>query len=130
MNNNPYSTPATLDTTPPPNAKASTQSLSEIGRTTFLAWEKLRLLYIGLLGLLTLLLCGREITNVDLMIMVIFGGIVSNAFYFAGPILETYVRWLGYQGYLLRWILFTAGTLLTMLAAIIALSAQLLPAPN
>jgi hypothetical protein len=85
MSSNPYSAPPTLDATPPPNATVSPRTLSEIARTTFLAWEKLRIVYVGLLG---------------------------------------------YKGYLLRWLLFSSGTLLTMIAAIIALSSHLLPAPN
>lgn len=130
MSSNPYSAPPTLDTTPPPNAAVSPRTLSEIARTTFLAWEKLRIVYVGLLGLWTLLLCGRAIVDIDLLIMIVLGGIFSNFCFFAGPILETYVRWLGYKGYLLRWILFSSGTLLTMIAATIALSSHLLPAPN
>jgi hypothetical protein len=130
MSNNPYSTPLALESSPEPKIAATTSGLLEIARSTFLAWEKLRFLYIGLLGTLTLLLCGREILNFEILLIVIAGAFVSNVCYFAGPILETYVTWLGLKGKWFRWVLFTVGTLLTMVLAIAFLSANLLPNQN
>jgi hypothetical protein len=130
MSNNPYSTPLALESSTEPKIAATTSGLLEIARSTFLAWEKLRFLYIGLLGTLTLLLCGREILNFEILLIVIAGAFVSNVCYFAGPILETYVTWLGLKGKWFRWVLFTVGTLLTMVLAIAFLSANLLPNQN
>ncbi|MEO8270952.1 MAG: hypothetical protein ABI557_14610, partial [Aureliella sp.] len=52
------------------------------------------------------------------IILIIEGAIVANACYFAGPITETYVRWLGYEGKWIRWFLFLGGTLLTAILAV------------
>lgn len=113
-----------------PSTTASNSNLMEIARSTFLAWEKLRFLYIGLLGTLTLLLCGREIVNIEILMIVIAGAFVANVCYFAGPILETYVSWLGLKGKWFRWMLFTVGTLFTMVLAVAFLAANLLPNQN
>lgn len=128
MSDNPYSSPVvelqpTIPATNPNN-------LSEIARTTFLAWEKLRLVYIGILALWTLLLAGRHIASVEVLSLVIVGGLISNVLYFAAPIVETYVRWLGYSGKWVRILLFVAGTLVTMIFAFGALSSALLPTQN
>jgi hypothetical protein len=136
MSENPYSSPLVLETSPEhktsaaPFTTASNSNLMEIARSTFLAWEKLRFLYIGLLGTLTLLLCGREIVNIEILMLVIAGAFVANVCYFAGPILETYVSWLGLKGKWFRWMLFTVGTLFTMVLAVAFLADNLLPNQN
>ena len=136
MSENPYSSPLVLETSPEhktsaaPFTAASNSNLMEIARSTFLAWEKLRFLYIGLLGTLTLLLCGREIVNIEILMLVIAGAFVANVCYFAGPILETYVSWLGLKGKWFRWMLFTVGTLFTMVLAVAFLADNLLPNQN
>ena len=128
MSDNPYSSPVVeLQPTLP---ASNPNSLSEIARATFLAWEKLRLIYIGILGIWTLLISGRHIASVEILSLVIVGGLISNVLYFAAPIVETYVRWLGYTGNWVRILLFVAGTLVTMIFALGALSSALLPNQN
>lgn len=128
MSDNPYSSPVVeLKPTIP---ATNPNSLSEIARATFLAWEKLRLIYIGILGIWTLLISGRHIASIEILSLVIVGGLISNVLYFAAPIVETYVRWLGYTGKWVRILLFVAGTLVTMLFALGALSSALLPNQN
>lgn len=128
MSDNPYSSPVVeLQPTIP---ASNPNSLAEIARATFLAWEKLRLIYIGILGIWTLLLSGRHIASVEILSLVIIGGLISNVLYFAAPIMETYVRWLGYTGKWVRILLFVAGTLVTMIFALGALSSALLPNQN
>ena len=128
MSDNPYSSPVVelQPTIPAPNPN----SLSEIARATFLAWEKLRLIYIGILGIWTLLISGRHIASLEILSLVIVGGLISNVLYFAAPIVDTYVRWLGYTGKWVRILLFVAGTLVTMIFALGALSSALLPNQN
>lgn len=136
MSDNPYSSPVALE--PSPGLKTSSEPkpgesnirLMDIARSTFLAWEKLRFLYIGLLGTFTLILCGREIVNIEILIMVIGGAFIANVCYFAGPILETYVSWLGLKGKWFRWLLFTVGTLFTTVLSVALLAAKLLPNQN
>ncbi|MCC7336402.1 MAG: hypothetical protein IT422_15035 [Pirellulaceae bacterium] len=48
----------------------------------------------------------------------------------AGPILETYVRWLGYDRKWVRWFLFAGGTVLTAILALISLASGLIPDQN
>ncbi|MBL8870309.1 MAG: hypothetical protein JNK90_10980 [Planctomycetaceae bacterium] len=128
MSDNPYSSPVVeLQPTIP---ASNPNSLSEIARATFLAWEKLRLIYIGILGIWTLLISGRHIASVEILSLVIVGGLISNVLYFAAPIVDTYVRWLGYTGTWVRILLFVAGTLVTMIFALGALSSALLPNQN
>lgn len=128
MSDNPYSSPVVelQPIIPAPNPN----SLSEIARATFLAWEKLRLIYIGILGIWTLLISGRHIASVEILSLVIVGGLISNVLYFAAPIVDTYVRWLGYTGKWVRILLFVGGTLVTMIFALGALSSALLPNQN
>lgn len=127
MPENPYSSP-TSDASDP--AHAAPQTLAVIAKSTFLAWERLRVIYIILLGLLTLLLAGPELLRLRTMVMVVEGAIVANLCYFAGPIIEAYVRWLGYRGKWLRWFLFISGTLVSAVLAIAAMASMLLPNQN
>lgn len=90
-----------------------------IAKQTFLAWEKLRLFYIGILGTFCLAVVAiNGWLSVGILIALFAGGLFANLCYFAGPLIETYVRWLGYRGHTLRWVLFVAGTLLTAFLAI------------
>lgn len=130
MTENPFSTPIAMETHPAATSEASRNSLGEIARSTFLAWEKLRLLYIAILGFFTLVLCGSQLRDVDLLLMVIGGGVFANLCYFAGPVLETYVSWLGLKGLWFRWLLFSVGTLFTMVMAFVAVLDKIFPAQN
>ena len=105
---NPYTSPIAAG-----EELAANQPLQEIARTTFVAWEKLRLIYIGVLALVTIAaaaMSGKPI-DIDLAWATVVGAIFANACYFAGPITETYVTWLGYRGSWLRLALFVTGTL-------------------
>ena len=130
---NPYSSP-TVESQSNVTAAAVDQdsSLSTIARTVFLAWERLRLVYIAVLGLFTLLLTGLSFAGPQLpkahtILIVVAGAIVANVCYFAGPVVETYISWLGYRRNWVRWVLFVGGTLLTMMLAFITLLTELLP---
>lgn len=127
MPENPYTSP-TSDASD--SVQAVPQTLGVIAKSTFLAWERLRVIYIILLGLLTLLLAGPELLRLRTMVMIVEGAIVANVCYFAGPTMETYVRWLGYRGKWLRWFLFISGTLVSAVLAIAAMASMLLPNQN
>lgn len=58
---------------------------------------------------------------------IVFGAVVANVLYFAGPIVDTYIRWLGYKHSWPRWTMFVGGTLLSIVFAIGLLSIHLLP---
>ncbi|TWU39392.1 hypothetical protein [Novipirellula artificiosorum] len=125
---NPYSTP-----TSEPAAESgegaipASRSLGDTARSTFIAWEKLRVVFILLLGLLTVLLAGRSLMRLRIFLLIVEGGIAANVCYFAGPIIETYVRWLGYDRKWVRSFLFIGGTLLTAILAIGALAGKMIP---
>ncbi|QDV86473.1 hypothetical protein [Planctomycetes bacterium TBK1r] len=138
MTNNPYSSPTTDATT---DHAASTvesgASVVELAKPVFLAWERLRIAYILLLGAFTAMLAmpgvisnGPQLLTFRGLIMIAEGAIVANVLYFAGPIVETYVRWLGYDRTWVRWFLFAGGTLLTALFALVSLASGLIPNQN
>lgn len=131
MNDNPYSSPSvdsSLDTagTLSPSPPSSTD-LAAIAKPTFLAWERLRILFIVVLGVLTLVLSGPSITNFPVLVAIAEGAVIANICYFAGPIVETYIRWLGYDRKWVRWFLFVGGTILTAILLVVSLGALLLP---
>lgn len=130
MTENPYSTP-TLEATPAtaesPAMSTTSLSLASIAKPTFLAWERLRLIFVVMLGLLTLLLAGPNIMKLRTLLLVAEGAIVSNLCFFAGPVAETYVRWLGYDRKWVRWFLFVGGTMLTAMLAVVTMASMLLP---
>ena len=119
MTDNPYSTP-TLDLEASSVAAPTepTPTLDSIAKSTFLAWERLRVVFILVLGIPTLLLAGPNLLRFQTIVLIAEGAIVANIAYFAGPCVETYVRWLGYNGKWVRWFLFLAGTMLTAILAI------------
>lgn len=128
MNENPYAARTDLSVN---NSSVPIQvddSLLSIAKNVFLAWEKLRLIYLSILGLLTMSLIGFSgVFNLPLVQSIVFGAVVANVLYFAGPIVDTYIRWLGYKHSWPRWTMFVGGTLLSIVLAIGVLSIHLLP---
>lgn len=122
MNDNPYSPLADLPVEDP--APQEPQSVFELARGIFLAWEKLRVVYIVLLAGVCWLIgkITTTITSPEFWIEVFLGGGVANVCYFAGPILESYVTWLGVRPRWLRSVTFIAGTLFTAALAVVHLN--------
>jgi hypothetical protein len=130
MPDNPYSSPSndiSPDTTAALPPSESSNSLAAIAKATFLAWERLRILFIVVLGLVTVLLAGRNIATLRTLVLIAEGAIFANICYFAGPVVETYVRWLGYEGKWVRWFLFAGGTTLTAILAAATMGSMFLP---
>lgn len=130
MTDNPYASPS-VDISPDTTAELPSSELSKsfaaIAKPTFLAWERLRIFFVVVLGLLTLLLSGPNIAKIHTLVLIAEGAIFANICYFAGPIVETYVRWLGYDGKWVRWFLFVGGTTLTAILAIASMASMFLP---
>jgi hypothetical protein len=98
------------------------RTLQTIARETFLAWELLRIVYIAILGAITILMTGvTSFLNHKLLFFLIVCGVIANMAYFAGLVVETYIRWLGYERTWPRWVMFGLGTLLSLILAIDAL---------
>jgi hypothetical protein len=125
---NPYSAPvaASDDVATTPDQSLS---LGQIARSTFWAWEKLRLVFIAVLAALTLLLGSSQWNSLDFWMIAVEGAIAVNLCYFAGPIVETYVTWLGLRGRWLRPLLFLMGLFFSCLLVVAQLAASWLPAP-
>jgi len=128
MPDNPYTATPTTSLESPTEPEGAHRSLLATARRVFLAWEKLRIAYVIILALITLLLIGVSgILNLRLLRLIIMGAVAANVAYFAGPTIETYVRWLGYNKIWPRWFMFIGGTLFSIFLAIGLLATELLP---
>ncbi len=103
------------------------QSLGDIAKNVFLAWERLRIAYIILLGLFTALIAAPTMTEPRTILLIVEGAVIANVCFFAGPAVETYVRWLGYDRDWVRKFLFAGGTLFTMLLVLFTFASQFIP---
>ena len=138
MTDNPYSLPTSNTTIScEPSTVESGVSIVAMAKSVFIAWEKLRIAYVMLLGAFTMMLSipgviynGSHLLTLRGLIMIAEGAIVANVCYFAGPIIETYVHWLGYHRKWVRWFLFVGGTILTVVLAFFSLASGLIPDQN
>ncbi|MCU0711218.1 MAG: hypothetical protein MUC43_04105 [Pirellula sp.] len=128
MNENPYAATNTANASISEDTLGEDRSLLGIARNVFLAWEKLRIIYLGILTLFTLFLVGFSgFLNYSVVMSIVIGAFFANLLYFAGPVIDTYIRWLGYRSSWPRWFMFVCGTLLSLLLALGLLGSQLLP---
>jgi hypothetical protein len=106
-------------------ARPTGESLDSIARRTFLAWEKLRLLFNAILIAVSLSAAGLVgvVAKPDFWLAAVGGGVVLNLCYFAGPIVESYVAWLGFPTRWPRVATFVLGTLACGVAALVAVAA-------
>ena len=89
---------------------------SKAARPIFLGWERLRPLYNGYLALLVLYPVSgpfRWPPMEDLPIFLI-GAVLANLCYFAGPLAEAYLAWLGLRGRVVRATLFAGGAFISL----------------
>jgi hypothetical protein len=93
-------------------------TLSEIGRPIFLRWERLRIPYnLALLGMTLLFhwnLVRGLLSSWAVWFVLVSGAILANLCFFAGPVAESYMAWLGYRS---RWIgvtLFVGGVAISV----------------
>ena len=98
-------------------------------RDVFVRWEKLRILYnliVGLVGavgvadavldLAGMLEHSTEVMKAPVLVVgIVCYGIGANVCYFLGPIIESYVRWLGLRVRHVTQTLFIVGTVLSVL---------------
>lgn len=101
-------------------------------RSIFLSWERLRLVYNGLLVVFVLawvasLYGTRPFQHPAFWFFCIEGAVVSNLCFLLGPAAESYAAWLlGRPPRWLRLTMFVAGTLFTAFAAAIFFSFPLM----
>jgi hypothetical protein len=110
--------PYTPPSSPAPPADDQRPALREI----VLSWEKLRLLYNGLLAVPGILVLNAMIGRfgvglVEAALSAVFVAVCANLCFLLGPVAELYLRGLFRQGQPLgrgRWLLFGSGTLLSL----------------
>ena len=106
----------------------STFSLSRDARPIFLAWEMLRIPFNLIVCLVTLFMVGqRGWSDLHFWWDAAMGAILANLLYFAGPLTETYIHWLGYRKTWIRGVFFVLGTLLTSILALAMIFTYTLP---
>ncbi|MDE0934743.1 MAG: hypothetical protein OSA89_02410 [Mariniblastus sp.] len=92
--------------------------------------EKIESNLIGLPCILDSSIAFSEIfSDGQLFYLVVEGAVVANLAFFAGPLLEINLRWCGYRGAFLRWIIFLSGTVLAVFLAAFALLMEVYPQP-
>ena len=100
-------------------------------RDVFLKWEKLRLIYNADLLIVAVILIAATVRSRVILFLVLFqcvlGCVAANVLYFAGPGLEAYLNWLGFQRRWVTLLLFIAGMGLSMLLAAASLMVVVFP---
>ncbi len=129
---NPYvASLANSDANAEPDAKRSV--IEEI-RKIFVSWELLRIPYNIILIALTLVLAIQGSAEIfvspGFWMFAIQGALVVNICFMAGPVAESYLRWLGIQVSGLRASLFILGTLFSVILVIVTMSTNNLPVQN
>jgi hypothetical protein len=107
--------------TPPSSPAIPADDQRPALREIVLAWEKLRLLYNGLLVVPGLLVLNAMISQlgmalIEAVLSAVFVAVCANLCYLLGPVTELYLRGLFRQGQPLgrgRWLIFGSGTLLS-----------------
>ena len=130
---NPFSAPSSHVESHKSESSENGDSLGAIAKRTFLAWEKLRLIYIAVLGVETIaigLIAHPLMLSPEYWGSVVMGAVFANACFFIGPIIETYVTWLGYPSKALRIVMFIAGTMFSCVLVIVALRFLIIQMPN
>lgn len=88
-------------------------------RSIFKKWEFLRIIYNVVLTTEVILLLEQYFFHLIerspfFLVGAIFAAIIANIFFTLGPIVESYVKWLGFQKSFVRWVLFGAGLIFSM----------------
>jgi hypothetical protein len=108
----------------PPLANQSALPLRDIRAAeptfmeVFLAWEKLRILYNGLLIVAVLGIILKSGFNLLAGIFFVEPAIYANVGFCAGPVAEGYLSWLGFRHPACRWFIFALGLFITLVLAI------------
>ncbi len=77
-----------------PGSLPSEPSLGQIAKPVFIAWEKLRVVYVAVVGPFCRSVTGPQLLKLHTFVTIAGEAILANLCFFAGPCLETYVRWL------------------------------------
>ena len=116
ISGNPYQSPQ-FDSGDASQANPATQQ--ESARAVFLAWEKLRLVYNGLLGIISLLFGVTKLGDLTFWEFLVGGALAVNVGFCLGPVAEGYLALMGAPRHIARWVIFVPGTLLSCFVAIV-----------
>jgi hypothetical protein len=122
---NPYTAPAAPIGGGLPAAEEAGPATGESAREVFLAWEKLRALYCGVLAAESLLLGIPHLGRPVFWVLLAYGAFVANLCFCVGPCAEGYLALLGIDRRAVRWALWGLGLVLAMLltgAAVLSFS--------
>ena len=132
MTENPYSAPNAELVEP---SSVTGNRYARVGEVV-VTWEKLRLVYNGILAPFSILLFVASLYVGSTKLasfseLVIFGGGLANLCFCAGPLVDGYLTWFGIRSRRVTGFLFVSGLLLTMLLVIVAVfpPGVLLPTP-
>ncbi len=104
------------------------ETFVDTARAILIAWEKLRIAYVFILASETILfIIFFGFLNHYLFVLILKGAVVANIAFFAGPITEIYIQWLGYHRAWPRWVMFTGGTLLSTILVVGVVLSEFLP---
>ena len=122
MTSNPYDPPtATLVN----NRSQTEDRFHDVGKTV-VAWERLRLIYNIVMGVFVAAVVGFSQALIardyrQVLAEIAAGGVAANLCFCAGPIVDGYLTWFGIRNRWVTIILFIAGTILTMLLALVVI---------
>lgn len=122
-NPNPYSAPITESGNQVQGEPAVKVSLLDLAKPIFIKWERLRIVYIVVVGAVSVAALLRNGPTDDGLFTLVAGFFIANALYFAGPITEVYVSWLrgSNETLWLRFLLFVSGVMITSALAVTVL---------
>lgn len=113
---------------PPPlpedAALESRAALWALARHVFIRWEIMRIAYIVILTVESVWLAAQidglfEVYSPPMFAaLAFFAAIGANVAYFLGPVAEVYVRWLGFNQPIVRYVLWSLGTLFSMVVVL------------
>lgn len=110
------------------NANLSNQSQNAVSaQSVFWAWEKLRLIYNGVLVTVVFIMVGSAASmTAEFWQSLIYRAIAANIWFCVGPVLEGYLAEIGAARSPTRWFLFTIGTGIAALLAFFQMGAYVL----
>ncbi len=123
MEENPYAaSPIEDERTVPPSGEATAQEV-------FWAWEKLRFVYnailVGAVLIVSVMSLGR-LVHPDNLGTIVGGALAANILFCLGPIGEGYVAHMGANRGTTRIVIFTLGTVLSVLLSLVTLMALMI----
>jgi hypothetical protein len=91
---------------------------SDFLKPIFLKWEKLRILYNFILGLVLIVshipYMGRDFFHPSMLLLWLIGMVLANICFLTGPIIESYISWLGLKSSWITALLFIGGLLISI----------------